>query len=425
MGAKRAAENAPSISANAFDDFQSTDLIGYDVPSKKSHEARVSLNSSGLTPTAASTAVSAASGVWLRRVLLTVAAFETLVGGLIDLAGVPDLDIINARLFIHPFLAIAALVLAARRYLRAAIVVLAAYILAALAIGWSLDFALGGLSLLAQQVIFGPLAVTAIVLAILDKLLWLGAVFVALPSANLLLGMIPLILFTIGVMIYGAAPNRRRIAANIAKLPELVRNPVQSAPIPLPRVVVVWLKLPWKRNVPSFPLGRIGSLHAVGRRHNLSYRLFFCRSNQQRHSVWRMEDTHMRQSLYGILIGAAAVVATSSIAFAGEQKLEFKLVTRLVNPTTVLEAANIEGQTMIVSKAVGVAYFKDGRVASKDFIITLELRNGSGPYKGYSTYTFEDGSSITASFTGERKSGESHGIYTIVSGTGTYANATG
>ena len=72
--------------------------------------------------------------------------------------------------------------------------------------GWSLDFALGGLSLLAQQVIFGPLAVTAIVLAILDKLLWLGAAFVALPSANLLLGMIPLIEFTIGVMIYGAGP---------------------------------------------------------------------------------------------------------------------------------------------------------------------------------------------------------------------------
>jgi hypothetical protein len=183
------------------------------VPSKNSHEARVSLNSSGLTPSAASTAVSAASGVWLRRVLLAVAAFETL-NALIDLAVFgPDLNNESPlasfgaiRLLIHPFFAIAALVLAARRYLRAAIVVLAAYILAALAIGWSLDFALDGLSLLAQQVIFGPLALTAIVLAILDKLLWLGAVFVALPSANLLLGMIPLILFTIGVMIYGAAP---------------------------------------------------------------------------------------------------------------------------------------------------------------------------------------------------------------------------
>ena len=118
----------------------------------------MSLNSSGLTPTAASTAVSAASGVWLRRVLLAVAAFETLLG-LIDLAVFfPDQAfdlhdaprsfgqfVINARLFIHPFFAIAALVLAARRYLRAAIVVLAAYILAALAMGWSLDFALGGL----------------------------------------------------------------------------------------------------------------------------------------------------------------------------------------------------------------------------------------------------------------------------------------
>jgi hypothetical protein len=183
------------------------------VPSKNSHEARVSLNSSGLTPSAASTAVSAASAVWLRRVLLAVAAFETL-NGLIDLAVFgPDLNNESPlasfgaiRLLIHPFFAIAALVLAARRYLRAAIVVLAAYILATLAIGWSLDFALDGLSLLAQQVIFAPLALTAIVLAILDKLLWLGAVFVALPSANLLLGMIPLILFTIGVMIYGAAP---------------------------------------------------------------------------------------------------------------------------------------------------------------------------------------------------------------------------
>ena len=73
---------------------------------------------------------------------------------------------------------------------------LATYILAALAIGWSPDLLL---SLLAQ------LAVIAIVLAILDKLLWLGAVFVALPSANLFLGMIPLILFTIGVIISGGA----------------------------------------------------------------------------------------------------------------------------------------------------------------------------------------------------------------------------
>ena len=45
-----------------------------------------------------------------------------------------------------------------------------------------------------------PLAVAAIVLARLDKRLWLGAIFVALPSANLLLGVI---IFTIAILIYG------------------------------------------------------------------------------------------------------------------------------------------------------------------------------------------------------------------------------
>jgi hypothetical protein len=57
---------------------------------EESHEARVSLNSSGLTPTAASTAVSGASGVGLRRVLLAVAAFETLLG-LLDFYEIFDL----------------------------------------------------------------------------------------------------------------------------------------------------------------------------------------------------------------------------------------------------------------------------------------------------------------------------------------------
>ena len=159
---------------------------------------------------------SSVSGVWLRHVLLAVAAFETLLG-LLDYYELFDLYdatlsfgqfVIKARLVIHPLFAIAALVLAARRYLRAGIVVLAANILAALAIGWS---ALGlaaeftGVSVLAQQVIFGPLAVTAIVLAILDKLLWLGAVFVALPSAILLLDLLPLLLFVIAVVIGGRA----------------------------------------------------------------------------------------------------------------------------------------------------------------------------------------------------------------------------
>ena len=132
----------------------------------------------------------------------------------------------------------------------------------------------------------------------------------------------------------------------------------------------------------------------------------------------------MRQSVRGMLIGAAALIASSGIAFAGEQTLEFKLVVKSLDPM-VLQAANVEGQSMMASKAFGVAFFKDGRVAVKDFISAGDLKNGLGPVRGYSTYTFEDGSSITASYIGEFKATGAHGDYTILSGTGMYDKATG
>src|SRR5262249_23195503 len=62
------------------------------------------------------------------------------------------------------------------------------------------DWSPVGLSLLAQQLIFPPLAVAGIILAYLNRHLWLGALFVALPPANLLFG---IILFTIAILIYG------------------------------------------------------------------------------------------------------------------------------------------------------------------------------------------------------------------------------
>jgi hypothetical protein len=124
------------------------------------------------------------------------------------------------------------------------------------------------------------------------------------------------------------------------------------------------------------------------------------------------------------LTGAATFATLSMSAFAGEQVLEFKFVTAPVDVKSV-EAPNIEGQTLSAGQYFGVAYFKDGRIAVKNFAGAADLRKGSGSIHGYSTYTFEDGSSIAASFEGEVKMGARTGTYTIVSGTGSYANATG
>lgn len=121
---------------------------------------------------------------------------------------------------------------------------------------------------------------------------------------------------------------------------------------------------------------------------------------------------------------AASFVSPASHAVAGEQVLEFKLVTKALD-LKVTEVANVEGETVMSGKMFGVAYFKDGRVAVKDFVHSGDLLKGSGPVYGYSTYTFEDGSSITARYTGEVRNGQTKGEYTILSGTGAYANATG
>jgi hypothetical protein len=112
-------------------------------------------------------------------------------------------------------------------------------------------------------------------------------------------------------------------------------------------------------------------------------------------------------------------------AAAGEHNLEFKLVVKPVEVKS-LEAPNVEGQTVALMKMHGVAFFKDGRVASKDFIYNSDFNKGSGPFFGYSTYQFEDGSSITARFAGTQRAGQPvHGEYTVVSGSGIYAGAKG
>ena len=115
-----------------------------------------------------------------------------------------------------------------------------------------------------------------------------------------------------------------------------------------------------------------------------------------------------------------------SMAIAGQSTLEFKLVTKAIEVQSI-DVPNLENQRIGQGRAIGVATFKDGRIAIKNFVFQFdENKNGTSSTYGYSTYTFDDGSTITARFSDQTGPNQAeHGEYKILSGTGAYAGATG
>ena len=101
------------------------------------------------------------------------------------------------------------------------------------------------------------------------------------------------------------------------------------------------------------------------------------------------------------------------------------MVTKVIDPRPI-EVPNVENQVITQTRAFGVAVFKDGRFATNDFIYVSDLNKGVGTLSGYSSYTFDDGSTLTMSWTAEANPNQvMHGDYKIISGTGAYAGATG
>ena len=81
-------------------------------------------------------------------------------------------------------------------------------------------------------------------------------------------------------------------------------------------------------------------------------------------------------------------LVSSAPTYAADHNLEFRLVVMPVEVKT-FEIANVEGQNVSLMKMAGVAFFKDGRVAAKNFVFNNDYNKGSGPFYGYSTYQFE------------------------------------
>ena len=126
------------------------------------------------------------------------------------------------------------------------------------------------------------------------------------------------------------------------------------------------------------------------------------------------------------LAGEAGLVAclVAGSAFAEEQTLRYRLVVSMTN-VAYSENPNAPGHTVGAGRAVGVAVFEDGRIAFKDFVLAEDGTEEAGTTSGYSTYTFQNGDSLTARFTFEWSPAGGVGDYQVLSGTGAFEGATG
>ncbi len=136
-----------------------------------------------------------------------------------------------------------------------------------------------------------------------------------------------------------------------------------------------------------------------------------------------MGDTMVASRSFTVL--CSALLAFVQPVSAAEQTLNFRLVTRDISEA-VHTNENIEGLRLSAVQAVGVAVFDDGRLAYKEYVnLSYEGENAPAKQPGFSSYVFQNGDSLQVSFEYGPGEGGYFVDYTILSGTGAYAGATG
>jgi hypothetical protein len=129
-----------------------------------------------------------------------------------------------------------------------------------------------------------------------------------------------------------------------------------------------------------------------------------------------------RGFLFAATLGLSFLVHSATVQ-AEEQILRFKLVVQLIGAPS--EFPEIGGHKVSAGEYMGVATFEDGRIAYKRFVDVSDDTADAGTFKGYSTYTFQNGDALTLSYTGGWDANGLKGDYKVISGTGKFDSATG
>lgn len=127
---------------------------------------------------------------------------------------------------------------------------------------------------------------------------------------------------------------------------------------------------------------------------------------------------HAGPWLLVLALGLPGAAAAEPVTYA------FRLVTQVIEEAQFAAPAG-NGRVLRMNRSVGTAVFEDGRIAHKVFTGQSDGTAESGDFTGYSSYVFESGDRLDLTYAGGWSAEGAGGEYTVLSGTGAFAGATG
>ena len=89
------------------------------------------------------------------------------------------------------------------------------------------------------------------------------------------------------------------------------------------------------------------------------------------------------------------------------------------------KVSDLEDHAIFAYEAKGITFYEKWGPCLVTETGTLDLLKGEGPGKGYSHYTFPDGSTITMNWEGKIRPGGAEGTWTQIKGTGKFVGIQG
>lgn len=128
-------------------------------------------------------------------------------------------------------------------------------------------------------------------------------------------------------------------------------------------------------------------------------------------------------------VALTAAIGCVGHASAADTTLQCTLYIAQSMDSSASHAIDLEhaSQRLQTIRRAGYCVFDDGRIADKQFVMTIRALEGGkrGTNQGYSVYTLDNGDSISVAFSGSWGDAPYQGTYNILGGTGAYTNATG